>query len=108
MPYFPNDKLSCLKTYNQNIIITELNYFKAKDSTIIQDKENNIISLNSYKKQNFLDDIKLLESNDNITLRKLNIKIQESFDKMLDYYKKTNKMKEIPKALLYYASNQSL
>ena len=108
MPYFPNDNLSYLKAYNQNIIITEPNVFIAKDSTISKDKENNSISLNRYKKKNFLDDIKLLESNDNITLKKLNIKIQESFDKMLDYYKKTNKMKEIPKALLYYASNQSL
>ena len=104
-PYFPNDKLSYLKTYNQNIIITEPNFFTAKDSNITEDKENNSISLNRYKKQNFLEDIKLLESNDNITLKKLNIKIQESFDKMIDYYKKSNKMKEIPKALLYYASS---
>ena len=108
MPYFPNDKLSYLKTYYQNIIITEPNFFIAKDSTITEDKENNSISLNRYKKENFLDDIKLLESNDNITLKKLNIKIQESFDKMIDYYKKSNKIKEIPKSLLYYASNQNL
>ena len=108
MPYFPNDNLSYLKTYNQNIIITEPNVFIAKDSTISKDKENNSISLNRYKKKNFLDDIKLLESNDNITLKKLNIKIQESFDKMIDYYKKSNKIKEIPKSLLYYASNQNL
>ena len=108
MPYFPNDNLSYLKAYNQNIIITDPNFFIAKDSTISKDKENNSISLNRYKKKNFLDDIKLLESNDNITLKKLNIKIQESFDKMIDYYKKNNKMKEIPKALLYYASNQNL
>jgi RNA recognition motif-containing protein len=107
-PYFPNDKLSYLKTYNQNITITEPNFFIAKDSTITEDKENNSLSLNLYKKQNFLDDIKLLESNDNITLKKLNIKIQESFDKMIDYYKKSNKIKEIPKALFYYASNQNL
>ena len=108
MPYFPNDNLSYLKAYNQNIIITEPNVFIAKDSTISKDKENNSISLNRYKKKNFLDDIKLLESNDNITLKKLNIKIQESFDKMIDYYKKSNKIKEIPKSLLYYASNQNL
>ena len=108
MPYFPNDNLSYLKAYNQNIIITDPNFFIAKDSTISKDKENNSISLNRYKKKNFLDDIKLLESNDNITLKKLNIKIQESFDKMIDYYKKSNKIKEIPKSLLYYASNQNL
>ena len=108
MPYFPNDNLSYLKAYNQNIIITEPNVFIAKDSTISKDKENNSISLNRYKKKNFLDDIKLLESNDNITLKKLNIKIQESFDKMIDYYKKSNKIKEIPKSLLYYSSNKIL
>ena len=57
MPYFPNDNLSYLKTYNQNNIITEPNVFIAKDSTISKDKENNSISLNRYKKKNFLDDI---------------------------------------------------
>ena len=105
-PFIP--KLNYLNIYNRNIIITEPNYFITKQSTISQEKEKNKLSLNCYKKQNFLDNIKLLESNDNITLKKLNKKIQESVDKIIDYYKNNNKMNIIPKILLYYSSNQIL
>ena len=105
-PFTP--KLNYLNIYNRNIIITEPNYFITKQSTISQEKEKNKLSLNCYKKQNFLDNIKLLESNDNITLKKLNKKIQESVDKIIDYYKNNNKMNIIPKILLYYSSNQIL
>ena len=102
-PFTP--KLNYLNIYNSNIIITEPNYFITKQSTILQVKEKNKLSLNCSKKQNFLDNIKLLESNDNITLKKLNKKIQESVDKMIDYYKNNNKMNIIPKILLYYSSD---
>ena len=102
MPY---DKINYLNKSNQNIKTTESNNFIGKNSsTISQYKEKNI--LNYYKKQNFLNNIKMLESNDNITLKKLNIKIQESIDKMVDYYKNSNKINEIPKIILYYSSNQ--
>ena len=106
MRYIPNDKLNYIKRYNQNIIKIEPNNFIAKDSIITQDKEKINISLNRYKKQIFVDNINLLESNDNNTFKKLIIKMQENFDKVLDYHKKSNTINKIPKSLLYYSWNQ--
>ena len=106
-----NDKLNYLNIYkyNQNVNIINLNFFIEKDSSnISQDKENNglKIKLNYYKKQNFVNNKKLLEDNDKIELKNLNKKIQENIDKELDYYINTNKMNEIPKIILYYSSNE--
>ena len=107
-----NDKLNYLSgcKYNQNVNIINSNFFTEKDSSnISQDKENNglKIKLNYYKKQNFVNNKKiLLEDNDKIELKNLNKKIQENIDKELDYYINTNKMNEIPKMVLYYSSNE--
>ena len=109
--YISNDKLNCSSgcKYNQNVNIINSNYFIENDSSnTSQDKENNElkIKLNYYKKQNFVNNIKLLECNDKIALKILNKKIQENIDKELDYYINSNKMNEIPKMLLYYSSNE--
>ena len=109
--YMSNDKLNYLNIYkyNQNVNIINSNFFIEKDSSnISQDKEHNglKIKLNYYKKQNFVNNIKLLECNDKITLKNLNKKIQENIDKELDYYINSNKMNEIPKMVFYYSSDE--
>ena len=110
--YMSNDKLNYLNIYkyNQNVNIINSNFFIEKDSSnISQDKENNglKIKLNYYKKQNFVNNKKiLLEDNDKIELKNLNKKIQENIDKELDYYINSNKMNEIPKMVFYYSSDE--
>lgn len=111
MSFMPYNQLNVLNTYNQENIITKPNlYIQGDSSTISHDKEQNSLSLNTNnnKAQNFLDNIKLIESNDNISLKQLNKKIQESFNTMLEYYKNNNKLDEIPKIILYYSSEKNI
>ena len=111
MSFMPYNQLNILNTYNQENIITKPNlYIQGDSSTISNDKEQNSLSLNTNnnKAQNFLDNIKLIESNDNISLKQLNKKIQESFNTMLEYYKNNNKLNEIPKIILYYSSEKNI
>ena len=109
-PIISNNKCKCININNQNKIITNI---IEKDSSTISSKDNkkeNLLSLNSNgkKKQAFLDNINLLKSNDNIELKELKVKIQESIDKMIEYYKNIKKMNEIPKIILYFSSNQNI
>ena len=109
--FIPNNKLNLLKSYNQNNIIVEHKYILKKDSSNIssQNKEKNSLSLNlNDKKNNFIDNIKLLESDDNIALKELRKKIQESVDKVLEFYKNSNKINEISKIILYYSSSPNI
>ena len=63
------------------------------------------LNINVYKQNSFSENRELLKNNDYITLYKLNKKIQESVNKMFDYYKFNQKMDEIPKIIVYYISN---
>ena len=63
------------------------------------------LNINVYKQNSFSENRELLKNNDYITLYKLNKKIQESVNKMFDYYKFNQKMDEIPKIIVYYSSN---
>ena len=96
---------------NKNKIIVEHDYILQINSSNIssQSKEKNSLSLNlNNKKNNFIDNIKLLESDDNIALKELRKKIQESIDKILEFYKNSNKINEISKIILYYSSSQNI
>ena len=63
------------------------------------------LNINVYKQNSFSENRELLKNNDYITLYKLNKKIQESVNKMFDYYKFNQKMDEIQKIIVYYSSN---
>ena len=78
------------------------------DETTIssQEKEKDLLSSNNLfnnEKNNFTENIDLLESDDNKTLYS---KIQESLDKMFNYYKNLNDISKISKIACYYSSNQ--
>ena len=78
------------------------------DETTIssQEKEKDLLSSNNLfnnEKNNFTENIDLLESDDNKTLYS---KIQESVDKMFNYYKNRNDISKISKIACYYSSNQ--
>ena len=108
--FIANNKINLLESYNQNNIIVEHKYILKKDSSNIssQNKEKNSLSLNLNDKNNFIDNIKLLESDDNIALKELRKKIQESVDKVLEFYKNNNKINEILKIILYYSSSENI
>ena len=77
------------------------------DETTIssQEKEKDLLSSNNLfnnEKNNFIENIDLLESDDNKTLYS---KIQESVDKMFNYYKNLNDISKISKIVCYYSSN---
>ena len=57
---------------------------------------------NSSNKQ-FINDLKLLESDDVISI---NSKIKEKIDNIIKYYKDRKSISDIPKILLYYSSNE--
>jgi len=112
-PIISNNKFKCININNQNKIIAKYSNIIQIDSSTISSKDNkkeNLLSLNSNgkKKQAFLGNINLLKSNDNIELKELKVKIQESIDKMIEYYKNIKKMNEIPKMILYFSSNQNI
>ena len=98
IPFFPNNKFNYSKYYKLNNIMNENNNYSFIST---QDKLN----LNVYKRNSFSDNRELLEKNDNITLYKLNKKMQESVNKMFEYYKVNQKMDELPKVIVYYSSN---
>jgi len=111
-PFILNNKCNCININNQNNIITNHSNKVEKDNSTIssKNKKKNLLSLNSNgkKKKTFTDNIDLLESNDNIELKELKVKIQESIDKMIDYYKNIKKINEIPNIILYFSSNQNI
>ena len=111
-PFILNNKCNCININNQNNIITNHSNKVEKDNSTIssKNKKKNLLSLNSNdkKKKTFTDNINLLESNDNIELKELKVKIQESIDKMIDYYKNIKKINEIPNIILYFSSNQNI
>ena len=98
IPFFPNNKFNYSKYYKLNNIMNENNNYSFIST---QDKLN----FNVYKRNSFSDNRELLEKNDNITLYKLNKKMQESVNKMFEYYKVNQKMDELPKVIVYYSSN---
>ena len=81
-PFILNNKCNCININNQNNIITNhINNVEKDNSTVSsKNKKKKLLSLNSNdkKKKTFTDYINLLENNDNIELKELKVKIQES------------------------------
>ena len=110
LPYlynkYNNYKKKCFNSFYQNSKLEEENSFINNEETTLssQEKEHDLSSSNSSdsNRKTFSENIELLESNDQFAL---NVKIQESVDKMFEYYKNNKKNNEISKAILYYCSN---
>ena len=110
LPYlynkYNNYKKKCFNSFYQNSKLEEENSFINNEETTLssQEKEHDLSSSNSSdsNRKTFSENIELLESNDQFAL---NVKIQESVDKMFEYYKNNKKNNEMSKAILYYCSN---
>ena len=93
-------------SFYQNPKFEDENSFIYNEETTLSSHENaNDLSSScssDWSRKTFSENIELLESDDHFTL---NIKMQESVDKMFEYYKKNKKNNEISKAILYYCSN---
>ena len=110
LPYlynkYNNYKKKCFNSFYQNSKLEEENSFINNEETTLssQEKDHDLSSSNSSdsNRKTFSENIELLESNDQFAL---NVKIQESVDKMFEYYKNNKKNNEMSKAILYYCSN---
>ena len=83
----------------------ENSYIYNEETTLSsQEKDHDFSSSSSsdWSRKTFSENLDLLESDDYFAL---NVKMQESVDKMFEYYKKNKKNNEISKAILYYCSN---
>ena len=82
------------------------NSFIYNEETTLSSQEKDQDSSSSYSsdwsRKTFSENIELLESDDHYALKE---KMQESVDKMFEYYKINKKNNEISKAILYYCSN---
>ena len=94
-------------SYLQNSKFEDENSFIYNEESTFSSQENtqDLSSSNSSdfsSRKTFSENLELLESDD---LFALNIKAQESVDKMFEYYKNNKKTNEMSKAILYYCSD---
>ena len=83
----------------------ENSYIYNEETTLSsQEKDHDFSSSSSsdWSRKTFSENLDLLESDDYFAL---NVKMQESVDKMFEYYKKNKKNNEIYKEILYFCSN---
>ena len=69
-----------------------------------KDQDLSLSNISISEKRKFSDNIELLESDNNKILNK---KVQETINKMFEYYKMNNKYNELSNMILYYTSNNN-
>ena len=84
-----------------NINNEESSFLKEEEEEKKQDLPMPSFYSNDLRKQNIMDSIEIIKSNNNIILYQ---KIEESVKKMIEFYKGQNKTNKIPPMIFYYSS----
>ena len=98
---FDNCNFKIMNSIPLNINNEESSFLKEEEEEKKQDLPMPSFYSNDLRKQNIMDSIEIIKSNNNIILYQ---KIEESVKKMIEFYKGQNKTNKIPPMIFYYSS----